>query len=74
MATYQYTTASFSYTAIKDFAMFSAAVPIVGYGIWQVLAGFVFPLVILKIPINILILIRGCTNITEVDMKERSNK
>ena len=52
--------------------MFSAAVPIVGYGIWQVLAGFVFPLVILKIPINILILASGCKAISEVDARERN--
>ena len=47
-------------------------VPFLAIGVWQLLAGLLFPLVIIKIPINIIILVSGCRDIAEMDRSERN--
>ncbi len=47
------------------------SVPLLGVGLWYILGGLLFPLVIVKIPINILILISGCQAIAALDKAER---
>ena len=43
-----------------------------GYGVWQIFAALLFPLVIVKVPINLLILKSGCQAIAKVDLSERN--
>ena len=49
-------------------------VSLLGYalGLWQLGALLLFPLVIIKIPINLLILKVGCQGIAAVDLDERA--
>ena len=43
----------------------------IGFGLWQVFGAMLFPLVIIKIPINLLILKHACE---AIDCKNRKNK
>ena len=52
----------------------SCSVSLLGYpvGLWHICAAALFPLVIIKVPINLLILKLGCQGIAAVDLAERS--
>ena len=52
----------------------SCSVSLLGYavGLWHICAVALFPLVIIKVPINLLILKLGCQGIAAVDLAERS--
>ena len=53
----------------------SSSVSLLGYavpGVWHICAAALFPLVIIKVPINLLILKVGCQGIAAVDIAERS--
>lgn len=52
---------------------FLIAVPLLGVGLWYLLGGLLFPLVLVKIPINFLILESGCQAIAAFDKAERSH-
>ena len=53
----------------------SCSVSLLGYavlGVWHICAAALFPLVIIKVPINLLILKLGCQEIAVLDLAERS--
>lgn len=55
--------------------LLSSSVSLLGYavpGVWHICAAALFPLVIIKVPINLLILKVGCQGIAAVDIAERS--
>ena len=53
---------------------FILSVPLIGFGLWQVIGALLFPLVIVKVPINLLILKSGSQTIAKFDLIERNKK
>jgi hypothetical protein len=47
---------------------------LIGFGVWQVIGALLFPLVIVKVPINLLILKSGSQTIAKFDLTERNKK